>query len=847
MTDQVRVPVGLTPQQLLVRSNPAMYPFERELTRDLTNPREMYSLLAHNTKSTEDLTAKFKQEIVQNIQSAGGLPKLSRATSLNEIRRIPHGKSDKLGKFQSATDILNSGKKLNVLVLTHNRTSLEGFRTITEEEKENVHAVNLPNISHNTVSHRDINAKDRNKNTVTQAGLPTLLRNQNVENKEVVDINDVQVKSGTTKSNNLKNSKVFNDSDPKLEKWFSEMPNEVFDKAQRAIMEASIKEKLIKYQYKRNRKENFPAHVNVLHGSRLRKVPNTFLEVRVDSFGKHLKNEGRLNKYKLQQKSMHKLKMREMEEIERQERTVHEDVELTPRLKLQYRSHTTMTFKNKADLSHEKEQPNDTAGPVEKSMKTFDINEALNRDILPRERTGVNNYQDYADRLYLSKSAHDTICVKDGKESEKDTCPKPNSLVSKESEVEANKAMNIIDHGGGPKTKVVNIALETDTFRPPKSLHTDMTAHARNANENDINIEENTHEDDDKDDVNETNNPEGENKCAENTGDMKDDNVKCIANIPTARSSRTSDSNRSTISSKYSPKPNKSVLRKFNKLEVFAEHGKVLDAKMARQSYHGHKLRDHDSKGTPVTAPYKLDLKSYPQHFKNPVPEHVGLVRPEVRKQDLIFHFEPGEVFVTRKSQPNTYRVSERARIIYGKIATRDDRAGLAKGFDAKLAKDSSSVHSLSTRLEGYKYEMGSFENRALADSIPSDSAREQHLDNEEYTYKPDLDGTSTITKTPLERYNKFGKAVRDIAVETDILGSDTGSPRKKDSFEIDDMELQQVKRPDSNLSDFIIENNDGESLNSDSEIDEMVRDSVIRKSRSTQKSRATQSNLSGE
>ena len=838
MTDQVHVPL-LTPQELLARSNPAMYSLEREHTRDLTNPREMYSLLANNTKTTEDFTAKFKQEIAQSIQSAGGFPKLSRATSLNEIRRIQYEKSDRLGKFQSTADILNSGKKLNVLVLTHNRTSLEDFRTIAEDDKKNLNAVNLPNIAQNVVSLGDKGIKSKNKETVRADALPTLPAEQNIDFKTDSNTNFDIVRNGVTKSKNVNFSKVITSSDTKLEKWFSEMPNEVFDKAQRAIMEASIKEKLTKYQHKRNRKENFPSHVNVLHGSRLRKVPNTFLEVRIDSFGKHLKGEDRMNKYRLQQKSMHRLKMRELEEIERQERTGHEDIELTPRLKLQFRSHTTMTSKNKTDMAREKEKHEEFTNPVENCLKTFDINEALKRDILTRERTHINNYQDYAGRHHLSKSAHEIVFSKVEKESENDSIPKRASPIG----IISNNC-----DSGIAKTTVVNIALETGTSIPPKKFHAEELAHfniekeTEKLSEENIELVDTTHINDGE------NKDKSEIQCAERSDEAEEN--KCIAKIPTARSSRTSDSNKSTISSKHSPKPNKSVLSKFNKLEVFAENSKGLESNIPRQSYHGHKRRDQHAAGNPVSAPYKLDLKKYPQHFKNPVSEYVEPNTSEVRKQDLIFHFEPGEVFVSRKSHPNTYRTSERARIIYGKILNKEERTSGEKTFDAKLAKDSSSVHSMSTRLEGFKLELGDFENRAHADSTHSDSAREHlntHLDNEmDCTNEPDQDTTSTLTKTPLEKYNKYGKVVREIAVETDLLGSDTGSLLD----EIDglgDKEPKPALRPESNLSDYIVDNNDGDSLNSDSEIDELVRDSTIRKSRSTQKSRATQSYISSK
>ena len=845
MADQDRGTVGITPQELLVKSNPAMYSFERELTRDLTNPREMYSLLSHNTKSTEDLTAKFKQEIARNIQAPGVFPKLSRATTLYEIRRLHHGKSDKLGRFQSASEVLTPNKKLNVLVVTRNKTNLESFRTIIEEDKENLHALNLPNITQIFSNKGDTGlANDKNKRLHVE--FPMLSADQNVRNRistAVKDTDNGKESDGVVKQ---LNTTTVKSADPKIDKWFSEMPNEVFDKAQRAIMESSIKDKLTKYQHKRNRKENFPAHVNILHGSRLRKVPNTFLEVRVDSFGQYLKNQERMNKYKLQQKSILKLKMRDVDEMERQDKG-REDMEFSQRLRLQYRSHTTMTYKNKNDPSTEKPNRDAVVNKDDKGLKTYNVNEVLKRDIMSRERTHINNYRDYTEKRHLSKSAHDAVRLHDNNESERDTVPKNCSPISKESETGCVTNKNTSgSERGVAKTSVVTIALGKDNGAKSKKQSHKQVLNATGENDKDCAENKKGKETVDTD----KSNTDGRNeKDKENEEEMEamDESSKCVTKIPTAKSSRTSDSNRSTISSKQSPKPNKSVLSRFNKLEVFAEHGKASDAKMIRNSYHGHKLRDHESKEPTMPPSYKLDLKNYPQHFKNPIPDEDYIINTEVRKQDLVFRFEPGEVFITRKSNPN--RASERARVIYGKVLNKDDKVSASKGRDHKQAKESHSAHSLSTGLDGYKFEVGNFEHRALADSVPSDAVREHGhpntrisnpLDEEsEYVNRPDLETTSTVTKTPQEFYIRYGKVMRDIAIETDILGSETDS--LQGHFVEDGSKF--VHRPESSLSDYIIDNNDGESLNSYSDADEHMQANHVRKS--TVKSRGTQSRVS--
>ena len=838
MADQHRETMAITPQQLLVKSNPAMYAFERGLTRDLTNPREMYNLLSHNTKSTEDLTAKFKQEIARNIQVPGVFPKLSRSNTLNEIGRLHHRKSDNLGGFKSASEVLTPNKKLNVLVVTRNKTNLEGFRTIIEDEKENLHDLNLPNITR-IVSNKNDTGVGSGKNKHIQFGFPVLSAEKNARNRTTtanfVD-NDREPETATQKGNTIN----IRNADPKIDKWFSEMPNEVFDKAQRAIMEDSIKDKLTKYQHKRNRKENFPAHVNVMHGSRLRRVPNTFLEVRVDSFGRYLKNEERMNKYKLQQKSILKLKMRDTDEMERHNKG-REEINYSPGLRMPYRSHTTMTYKDKTNPTSEKQNQEVDTKKDEWGIKTFNVNEVLRRDIMSRERTHLNNHREYMGKRQLSKSAHDTNCTNECNESEKDTVRKVSSAASKGGETVGSSNKNATgSERGVAKASVVTIALENECGAKTQKQSNNQTVSDNGAVETHKTLDEikARNETVDTGEINAVK----EEKDKDNTTEIEedDDASKCVTKIPTAKSSRTTDSNRSTISSKQSPKPNKSVLSRFNKLEVFAEHGKVPDPKMIRNSYHGHKLRDHESKEPVVPPSYKLDLKNYPQHFKNPIPDEPFVINHEVKKPEVMFRFEPGEVFISRKSNPN--RASERARIIYGKVLNKDEKVS---NRDARNAKDSASVHSLSTGLDGYKFEIGNFEQRALADSVPSDSVREhEHLntrasypveEESEYTNRPDLETASTVTKTPQEFYMRCGKVVRDIAIETDILGSET------DSLQGHFVE----ERPDSNLSDFIIDNNDGESLNSDSDTDERLPVNPIRKS--TVKSRGTQSRVSAK
>ena len=796
MADQVeQTTVGVDPRQLLFKSNPGLYGSTTDINRDLTNPREMYSILSYRTKSNDDLTVRFKQELVKSIQTSGLLPKLTRTNSINDIKRNPP-KSDRLGKVgvQSSLSVGETRLSNDQSGLRRHKTTVVDTRPRTDtEEKENRNFAGLPSIARNVhTSGGEIRVRN------THLGLPDLSSDGR---KRSAEITGLDIKHSGHQKRLLQIKEELLSSDTKLDKWFSEMPNEVFDKAQRALMEESIKERLHNYQNKRNKRNGFPNdNVHVSVGSKVKKVPNTYLELRVDSFGKHLLNEkgDKLNKYKLQQKSMHKLKMREIDEFDKPDR-IRDEVDFTPRLSLHHRSLTTLALsKAKTASTMAKNKPEVITIPTDRAMNTVNINESVELDEIKRERKHLSYFEEYTERLNMMKIVAD--------QHEELHLARPNSACSSHGVQEQDDS---IGDKSAAKPNIVNIALEQNAPKKRNPIHITKTIHEKEiANKNQPNIENHVESNEtvtqqksedistSKANITDTDLMKKQEKCEEpKQGTI----ITMIPTAPTAQSSRTS------TSSSIRSLANKSPLKKFNTLEVFAEHSKLLEARMEERNYHGHKLRDSTTRVMPPSV--KLDLKSIPNQSEHQPKETIDTGRSEVKMQDVVFRFEPGEVFITTKKPKqvsnSNNRSSERARIIYGKALQKDDKK---EGRLRENSKENFSTVSLSTRFDGYKSELGRFESRALEGSITSLSGKDEPT---EQTY-----------------VNNNGVFIRDVAIETEVLGPEK-SPSAKQNDDKDTLKVDHVEhRTGSGLTDFILDDNDdGESLDSTSNVGGHVMD----------------------
>ncbi|KAL4233258.1 hypothetical protein ACF0H5_007942 [Mactra antiquata] len=771
---------GITPQELMMRSNPALYQVDNPANKDLANPREVYNILSHKTKSIEDLAAKFKQELAKSVQSTGQLPKLSRALSMNDIEH----KLDKANRFghknESTGFTTNSHRKL--LEFKRHNTSVNETRKTTENKS----ALNLPCIEEGAVRHEELNVKARQKTDLCQ---PTERTENCVVNKDAA-IKRVEF-SDTKYPKLIEDKEQTGGSDAKISKWFSEMPNEVFDKAQRALMEDSIKDRLQDYQKRRRKKHTEFPHptFHVCLGPKVRKVPNTFLELRVDTFGRHIQNDkdkrdldkdDKMAKYKLQQKSMHHLKMRGSADVDQHEKMQRE--EIFPKLVIQNRSYTatTGTKARKQDIeSTPVLVPKRESTFPDSGYKTVYINDAITGDFVQnvKHRHGLNNYEEYTERLAMMKEMSLEI-----------------------SNMEAGRDH---PHGedidkDGSKAAIVNITLKQDRPTPRNPHHLEKSLSDATLDDKLPKLEK----DDTKiDDIVEN---EEEEKEAEAEEDVK---PKLITKIPTAQSVRTSDTRSSNSSMS-----NKEALKKFNRLEVFGESQSQGNYTTTRDHFPKGKFQTTDEL-VPIPPPAKPETK--PQKhamLHDPVTPYPEIKRPD---PEFVFRFEPGEVFIQRKQQQHTYtntRCSERARIIYGKtLHGASDKNSNDKSSRTSKKKDAKSAITKSSFMDGFKSDFSRYESRAQNENLDAIS--------------PQLDGnirnkSLVVTSNSMEIDNRNRlKLTRDVATETDLLGSikDSHSQRSSDkSVTIIYNPDVVLERGESGLSDFIIENNDGESLESD-------------------------------
>lgn len=786
--DQLRYRPGFTPQELLSRSNTAMFSLEVSgQHQDLTNPREMYSLLSNRSKSIDDLTEKFKRGLVTSIQTHGSLQNLTRAVSLNDVYKHSvkeYNKRTRVNKQQHA------GKHMS-------------------NEYENVTKWNLPRIAHHTISREDTeHGRSRHKAGDTQ--LPSLREVRYGREHEHAKIHSNDAPIGVYK---IRTEKSGQHTDPKLDKWFSEMPNEVFDRAKRALMRQQIKDK-VQIRDSSHFKSTFPNPLNSSTRNSRKRVHNTFLELRVDSFGKHLEveNEDKLNRYKLKQKSMHQLKMREKSDADETERHFRED----SKLGIEYRSLTNLgltkpKLKCATDTTNQKPRRDAANIHTAHNYKVLYINDKL--AVEPRDRHWTSNYEDYTERVAITHKLHEhdhfigTLKVP----------------ANEDIHHYAERTFPLIREN--TKASVVTLALEKDIPKPRKPKHIERSIKEAKPSR-DVKTES------DKT-VKRTDEEKHKAKDSPEKNSIRPNPI--VTKIPTGQSSRTSES-KSTSSS--ISKTNMEALKKFNTLEVFAESSVVNESVYSKSNvkHNQHRCVDYAQSlpGTSFQFPVKFDLRQQQQQQRRPVrlpvPDLLQLHELKKPESDIIFRFEPGEVFVEHKPQryyTNQNKPSDRAKLIYGKTPHLfgDFKTHFKTLVQKEDTKDSHSLTTLSTKLDAYREELGRFESRAVDDSVKSLSSRQEEGAQEpvllikSHTFHETSDRFKA-KRTYVKQRTKENTPKCDVATATEVQvdsrdlgeGTDTRTPASNQSV-ISSM----TNRSGSTLSDFIVDNNDGETLDSDS------------------------------
>jgi hypothetical protein len=513
-----------------------------------------------------------------------------------------------------------------------------------------------------------------------------------------------------------------------------------------------------------------------------------------------METDDKKNRYRLHQKSMHNLKMRESSELDLHERMHRE--ETFPRLS-QNRSSKTCSKKQKnkseAEVLSSKTKKDAAKVSTDGGIKTLYINERFDKEIgqVVGQKHAINNYEDYTEKLMALKEMQYHDLLKTLAHSPPNSQYDPDEVRFGDIDFERENT----------KATIVNLELrkETPNSRTPYHLEKSLTeASKTNALfQKDTGITE-----------------EAIKQMEENMETSIQQELthgKIITKIPTAPSIRTSESRSSTSSFKT----NKEAMKKFNTLEVFAEGGNKTQAGNATEGASRH-LRH---------AFPKTDTKNQQVQHET---ENENMIK-EVKKpeNDFVFRFEPGEVFITREN-PNktlTHTVSsDRARVIYGKVVNSAmGKKGGNKYVNKKDFKDNNSIKTkTTTKLDFYRAEVGKYESRALDDCLTDITPRQDK--------EPDPLLVITSKKLRDKNQQEHGSAhgndmnlnksngianKRDVATETDIIGS-----AKEDEAHF--YRPPPSDRSLSGLSDFIIDNNDGESLN-DSESDDNDDSSDIR------------------
>ncbi|KAL3883117.1 hypothetical protein ACJMK2_029410 [Sinanodonta woodiana] len=742
MSDQEKAPVQITPQDLLTKSNPGLYLQEK----DLTNPRELYSFVSQKTKSTEDLRTAVKQELAGNMKNGGLLPHLSKAISMKDLRS--GAKTDSMRKDGMPFVSMHQRNK--------NTKDLRN-RKDGEEDKENLkNPHNFPQIK----GYSDENKGDLARPPLHRdVSLPVLRKRHYVSRHE--DLNERKTSELGGKINEPKAHESNGIVKRKLDKWFSEMPEEVFDKAQRALMEESIRDRLVLYQSKRQAKPD-SLHPKPTGGSNARRVPNTYLQLSANLFENicQVENSDKLNKYKLKQKSLHNLKMHELDEAERSEsryidkfdsntRSMTVPVKFasgTPRLESRDRQQVFPVHVLSNGIVVCGDIQNEKSG-----LKTVSINDvALGAVRTPNEDSfhkGDNSETMYTNSIHHSKLPNKTSSEEDTRESKEHHSLERNMTRMNASTLNAHKD-NSLKHTIQTVEMLRNARRERQNTviigSPIAEAHLNESSKWRQYGSS----VENVHV------LNDTNT---KSFSVEKTENSNDDNMdKPMTLISTAGEIYMGDAtSMSTTTRKHRQR---SVLKKFNKLEVFSESQKN---QMAISESYNSELKQFNENHQPASnttqafSGYKLDLKPYPQ--KSLLRYDSDIVKSEVRVQEVVFRFEPGEVIISKKPNAQNYepKSSERARTIYGKSLVKEER----KDVKDEGSRDNKSVKShktlYSTYHEPQRQENGKTEEKIRTERLLSplsiNTGKMNKINQQDTDRNHGMDGTAKHSDNKIE------------------------------------------------------------------------------------------------
>lgn len=321
MTDQDSVGSQYDPVYLLYKSNPGLF------ENDFTNPRNVYSLISkRRVKSYDDVSNVSKS--ADSVPS--DYPRITRTTSMRDLRRAAGLRTaSRKERHYSSQDLrsltLKERKDPSITALFINAPylNLKDLEHLPEVEAQRVARTILPTISSKKRTKNKappFKLTDENKGfplpvikSVSGETLPYLTRGE--ERSDVIKNRNLHLEGNSEESN--------------LEKWFSEMPDDVVVQADKMAREekTSQSESDSSQQKLPRNPSKEKIHLPILRP--LNPIPNQYLELR-ENVKRPIKRDVIIDRehYKLKQRSMLRLKMLGDENARTERHRTHSDAEI---------------------------------------------------------------------------------------------------------------------------------------------------------------------------------------------------------------------------------------------------------------------------------------------------------------------------------------------------------------------------------------------------------------------------------------------------------------------------------------------------------------------------------------
>ncbi|XP_061171255.1 uncharacterized protein LOC133180803 [Saccostrea echinata] len=318
MTDQDSARSRYDAAYLLYKSNPAMF----ENIPDFTNPRNVYSLISkRRTKSYDDVSTVSRS--VDSVTS--GFPRISRTTSMRDLRRAAGLRTvSRKGRHHSSQDLssltLKERKDPSITALFINAPylNLKDLDHLPEADVPRATRTVFPAISSKTHALKKVPPfkLSDDDNSFSLPRIPsdlgeTLAYGTNGEERADVIKKRIIHHDG--------NSSVTVEN--KLNKWFSEMPADVKERADNMATEEETRQSECDSVQKRISRKSPKERVHLPVLKPINTIPNQFLELR-ENVTRPIRRDVTIDReqYKLKQRSMLQLKMLDMDENIRPER-----------------------------------------------------------------------------------------------------------------------------------------------------------------------------------------------------------------------------------------------------------------------------------------------------------------------------------------------------------------------------------------------------------------------------------------------------------------------------------------------------------------------------------------------